>query len=122
MAITEGDDPNDEDNLPIPASRASASGKKRVRDSTSIQDWSEDDDDCRILDPIDAIPIAYAHPIPSDPANPAGQSQKTRKRARPGTSDAGASAAPDPDLGRPRKLQKKAAQRKPKKMPPTTAG
>ena len=124
MAISKGHDPDDEDNLPIPASRASTSGKKRVRASTSIRDWSEDDDDyeCRILDPIDAVPISYAHPLPLDPANPAGQSQKTRKHAGPGTLDAGASAASDPSSERPGKQQKKAAGRRPKKAPPTMAG
>ena len=52
----EDEDPDDEDNLPIldgkqlAKTRASSSGKKPVQVSSSIRDWSEDDDDgCRIL-------------------------------------------------------------------------
>ena len=124
MAITEGEDPDDEDNLPIPATRDSALGKTRVQASTSIHDWSEDedDDDCHILDPIDATPDCLCSPLPSDPVNPAGPSQKTRKRAEAGTSDTRASAASDLGSERPMKLQKKAAQRRPKKTPPTMVG
>ena len=75
----EDEDLDDEDNLPIPdgkqpaKTRASSSGKKPIQVSSSIRDWSEDDDDdCRILDPIDAVPVSYAYPLPSGPANLAG--------------------------------------------------
>ena len=131
ILATEAEDPDDEDNLPIPdakqpasaKTRASPSGKKPVRASPSIRDWSEDDDDdCRILDPIDAVLVSYAYPLPSGPANLAGQDKKSRKRAGAGASAAGTSTASDPDSGRPRKQQKKAAGRKPKKAPPTMAG
>ena len=79
VPTTEVEDPDDEDNLPIPDARqpaktkASSSGKKPVQVSSSIRYWSEDDDvDCRILDPIDDVPVSYAYPLPSGPANLAG--------------------------------------------------
>ena len=79
---TEVEDLDDEDNLPILDATASASGKTRAQ--ASIRDWSDDDDnDCQILEPIDAQPISYDYPLPLDPVNPA--SQKSRKRVGAGT-------------------------------------
>ena len=128
VPATEVEDPDDEYNLPIPdaiqpaKTKTSSSGKKPVQVSSSIRDWSEDDDDdCRILDPIDSVPVSYAYPLPSGPANPAGQDKKSCKRAGAGASATGTSTASDPDSGRPRKQQKKAAGGKPKKTP-TMAG
>ena len=120
-------DPDDDDNVAIPAARQSgrsrASGKQPVRASSSIRDWSEDDDDdCRILDPIDAVPVAYAYPLPSSSANPTGAAPKPRKRAAAAAaSGTRASAASDPDPERPTKQQKKTVARKTKKAP-TMAG
>ena len=124
----EDEDPDDDDNVHIPdarqpgKTRATTSGKKPIQVSSSIRDWSEDDDDdCRILDPIDATPVSYAYPLPSGSANPAGQDKKSRKRAGAAASATGTSTASDPDSGRPRKQQKKVAVRKTKK-PPTMVG
>ena len=118
------EDPDDDDNVAIPAARQSgrsrASGKQPVRASSSIRDWSEDDDDnCRILDPIDAVPVAYAYPLSSSSANPTGAAPKPRKRAA--ASGTGASSASDLDPERPTKQQKKTVVRKTKKAP-TKAG
>ena len=117
------EDPDDDDNVPIPEARqperTRASGKQPVQASSSIRDWSEDDDDdCRILDPIDAVPVAYAYPLPSSSANPAGQNPKPRKRAAAAASGTGASTASDPDSERPKKQPKKTVARKGKKAPP----
>ena len=124
----EDEDLDDEDNLPIPDGsqpakmRATTSGKKPVQVSSSIRDWSEDDDDdCRILDPIDAVPVSYAYPLPSGSANPAGQSKKSRKRVGAIASGTGTSTASDLDSGRPRKQPKKTVVKKSKRAP-TMAG
>ena len=116
------EDPDDDDNVPIPDARqpgkARASGKKPVQASSSIRDWSEDDDDeCRILDPIDTVPVSYAYPLLSGPANPAGQSKKSRKRVWAAASATGTSTASDPDSERPSKQPKKTIARKGKKAP-----
>ena len=119
------EDPDDEDNVPIPDARqpgkTRASGKKPIQVS-SIRDWSEDDDDeCHILDPIDAVPVSYAYPLPLGLANPAGQRKKSRKRVGAAASATGTSTASDLDSGRPRKQQKKASVKKSKRAP-TMAG
>ena len=54
------EDPDDDDNLPIP--RANCKGKEP--DHIPVFQVSDDeDDDCRILDPIDAIRISWASPF-----------------------------------------------------------
>ena len=100
--VAEVEDPDDEDQLPIPAAGAPISGKPRAR--ASIRDWS-DDDDCEMLEVIDARPIAYAHPA-SASANPGGSAPSarpaasgkqvgSRKRAETGTSKTGTSTSSD---------------------------
>ena len=66
------EDPDDDDNLPIP--RATRKGKEP--DHIPVYQVSDDeDDDCRILDPIDAIPISWAsHCVPAK--TDAGTSRK----------------------------------------------
>ena len=64
--------PNDDDNLPIP--RATRKGKDS--DHTPVFRVSDDeDDDCRILDPLDPIPISWAPPYVPDKTD-AGPSKK----------------------------------------------
>ena len=131
-AVPEVEDPDDEDQLPIPAAGGPTSGKPRAR--ASIRDWSDDDDDeCEVLEVLEVRPIAFAYPLPSAPADPGGQVPSTRpattgnrgvsrKRAGTGTSDTGTSRAPDPAAKKP-KLQKKSANKpRGKKMPPVTQG
>ena len=131
-AVAEVEDPDDEDHMPIPAAGAPASGKPQAR--ASIRDWSDDDDnDCQILEALDARPIAFAYPLPSAPAAPDVQVPSTRpattgnrggsrKRAVTGTSDTGTSTASDPAAKKP-KLQKKSGHKpRGKKMPPVTEG
>ena len=122
IPATEVEDPDDEDNIPIPAATTSASGKPQAR--ASIRDWSDDeDDDCQILEPIDAPPLSFAYPLPSDPVNPVGQGPKSRKHAWNGPSDAETPTALDPAVLRTRKMQKKAANRgHGKKALPVTVG
>ena len=115
-AVTEVDDPDDEDQLPIPAAGAPTSGKPRAR--ASIRDWS-DDDDCEMLEVLDARPIAYAHPFTSASANPGGPAPSarpattgkpvgSRKRAETGTPNTGTSTSSDPAAPK-AKRQKKGA-------------
>ena len=51
--------------MPIPdAGSGPAPGKLPARDP--LRDWSDDDDDeCRILEVIDTIPLAFKFPLPS---------------------------------------------------------
>ena len=51
--------------MPIPdVGSVPATGKARVRD------WSDDDDDdCRVLEVLDPVPVAFAYPVPSPPAD-----------------------------------------------------
>ena len=76
--MAEVEDPDDEDQLPIPRAGAPTPGKPRAR--ASIRDWS-DDDDLEMLEVIDARPIAFAPPAPAPP-NPGGSAPS----ARPATS------------------------------------
>ena len=131
-AVVEVEDPDDEDHMPIPSASAPASGKPQAR--ASVRDWSDDDeDDCEILEVFDARPLAFAHPIPSAPVDPAGQAPSTRpaatdnrgashKRAGTGISATETSGAPAPAAKKP-KLQKKPGYKpRGKKMPPVTQG
>ena len=60
----DSEDPDDEDNMPIPdVGSVPATGKAR---DSSIRDWSDDDDDdCRILEVHDPLPVAFSYPVRS---------------------------------------------------------
>ena len=106
---TEADveDPDDDDNVPIPLAVPSpVTGKTRA---SSLRDWSEDeDDDCQILEVYDVLPVAFAYPARSPPADsddqvrevdpPASGTDKgqTRKRPAAAPTAAGTSGAADP--------------------------
>ena len=97
LLVADTEDPDDEDNMPIPdVGSVPASGKTR----SSIQDWSEDDDDCTILEVHDPCPLAFSYPLSSTSADPGGQVHDVpplaagpkgpaRKRAAAGSADAG---------------------------------
>ena len=80
--------------MPIPdVGSVPVTGKARVRD------WSDDDDDdCRILEVFDPIPVAFAYPVPSPPADaddqvldvePLAMGPKGAVRKRPAAVSAG---------------------------------
>ena len=54
------EDPDDDDNIPIP--RATRKGKDTDYTPVFRVSDDEDDDDCRILDPLDPTPISWAPP------------------------------------------------------------
>ena len=120
LLVTDTEDPDDEDNMPIPdVGSVPASGKTR----SSIQDWSEDDDDCTILEVYDPCPIAFTYPLPSTSADSGGQVHDVpplatgpkgppRKRAAAGSSGA---------TGPAKKKQKKKVVKKPRARPVTIA-
>ena len=116
------EDPDDEDNLPIPAAEVPAAGKPRARRNVRPQP-DDDSDECEVVEPLEAEPIAYAmpppvlspNPIHSAPSDAAGPQGASRKRAGTDPADAGASA---PGVKKP-KLQKKAAV-KSRQLPTTT--
>ena len=57
------EDPDSEDYMPIPhAGQAAAPGKAPARDSL-ITLSDDDDDDCRIIEIHDPIPIAFTYPL-----------------------------------------------------------
>ena len=125
LLVADTDDPDDEENMPIPdVGSVPASGKTR----SSIQDWSEDEDDCEILEVYDPHPIAFSYPLPSTPADSGGQvldvpsltvgtQGPLRKRVVTGSSKAGSSGASGPSK---KKLKKKVV-RKPCQRPTTDA-
>ena len=104
ILVADTEDLDDEDNMPIPdVGSIPASGKTR----SSIQDWSEDDDDCEILEVHDPCPIAFSYPLPSTPADSGGQvldvpplavgpQGPARKRAATGSTKAGSSGVTSP--------------------------
>ena len=93
--------------MPVPRAKASTSGKPSAR--VFVQDLSDDeDDDCQILDPIDAIPISWSAPPAT--ANPGAQGT-SRKR-----SVASGSAAP------PAKKAKQVVSKRKAKVIPTSKG
>ena len=97
------EDPDNDDNLPIP--RATRKGKDS--DHTPIFRVSDDDDDdCRILDPLDPIPISWAPP--SVPA---------KTDAGPSKKRAAESGLDHPPIKRPKKTMTKPLRVK--KMPTT---
>ena len=70
LLIADTKDPDDEDYMSIPdIVSIPTSGKTR----SSIQDWSEDDDDCQILEVYDPCPITFSYPLPSTSADSGGQ-------------------------------------------------
>ena len=80
----ETEDPDNEDYMPVPRATAPTSGKPSAR--VFVQDSSDDeDDDCRILDPIDDVPISWYAPRAT--ANP-GQQGTSRKRSSASRSEA----------------------------------
>ena len=89
----ETEDPDNEDYVPVPRAKAPTPGKPSAR--VFVQDSSDDeDDDCRILDPIDAIPISWYAPRAT--ANP-GASGTSRKRS--GAAGSAAPQAKKPKVG-----------------------
>ena len=64
----DSEDPDDEDNMPIPdVGTVPDTGKTRA---SSLRDWSEDeDDDCQILEVYDPRPVAFSYPVSSPPAD-----------------------------------------------------
>lgn len=103
----ETEDPDNEDYMPVPRAKAPTPGKPSAR--VFAQDSSDDeDDDCRILDPIDAIPISWYAPRAT--ANP-GQPGTSRKR-----SGASGSVAP------PAKKPKQGVAKRRGKVLPTSKG
>ena len=68
------EDPDDEDNMSIPAAEAPAAGKAQSRNP--IQDWSDDDsDDYRVIEALDIPPLSYAYPLASVSAAQANHSR-----------------------------------------------
>ena len=120
----DSEDPDDEDNVPIPAAvPGPATGKTRA---SSIRDWSDDEDnDCEILEVYDPRPISSSYPVPSPPADPdvevleveplatGGAKGQPRKRANPATSSAGTS---DTTAPAPKKARKKVIVKLPREQ------
>ena len=104
--LREGEeDPDTDDYLPIPRAKPIRKGKPQTIYNIS----DEEDDDCRILDPIDAVPISWTPPCVPAKEDVQGTS---RKRA-----DASGSDAP------PTKGMKKAGSKPTRLKPmPTTKG
>ena len=93
--------------MPVPRAKASTSGKPSAR--VFVQDLSDDeDDDCQILDPIDAIPISWYAPRAA--ANPGAQGTSRKHSVASG------SAAP------PAKKAKKVVTKRKSKALPTSKG
>ena len=96
-------DPDDDDNLPIPW----APRKGKDSDYTPIFRVSDDeDDDCRILDPLDPSPISWAPP-----------SVLAKTDAGPSKKRAAESGSDDPPVKKPKQTVKKPVRVK--KMPTT---
>ena len=99
----ETEDPDNEDYMPVPRAKAPTPGKPSAR--VFAQDLSDDkDDDCRILDPIDAIPISWSTPTAT--ANPGAQGTSRKCPA--------ASGSVAPQAKKPKKV---VAKRKAKVLP-----
>ena len=131
--VPDAEDPNDEDNLPIPISVPNptsgnpTSGKISAREP--LRDWPDDDGENRVLLEVhNPVPDPFSYSLPSSSADPDGQIQELaplavggrtqgRKRAGADTSDAGTSA---PEVKR-KKLAKRPGKKAiPKK--PTAIG
>ena len=63
------EDLDDEDHLSIPLARVVAPGKPSAQEAIPIESDKDDDDDCQILDVIDARPLKYALPAVPGPAS-----------------------------------------------------
>ena len=97
--------------MPIPdVGSIPATGKTRA---SSLRDWSEDeDDDCRILEVHDPLPVAYSYPISPNPADSdevlevaplaTGPKGAARKRPAAASADAGTSGISGPSQKKPR--------------------
>ena len=122
LLIADTEDPDDEDNMPIPdVGSVPASGKTR----SSIQDWSEDEDNSDILEVYGPCPVAFSYPVSSPSADPddqvieveplavGGAQGPYRKRAATGSSKAGSFGVTVP----PSKKQKKKVVKKPRTGP-----
>ena len=96
---SDSEDPDDEDNVPIPdVGSIPATGKTRA---SSIRDWSEDeDDDYRVFEVYDPLPVAYSYPMSPHPADsdevievaPLATGPKGAARKRPAGTAASADA------------------------------
>ena len=99
------EDPDNDDNVPIPdVGSIPVTGKTRA---SSLRDWSEDeDDDCRILEVYDPLPVAYSYPMSPPSADSdevlevaphaTGPKGAARKRRAATSADAGTSGASGP--------------------------
>ena len=126
LLVADTEDPDDEDNMPIPdVGSVPASGKTR----SSIQDWSNDDDDCTILEVYDPCPLAFSYPLPSTSADSGGQVHDVpplatgpkgppRKRTAARSAGVGPSAESGPAK---KKQRKKVVRKKPRTRPTTVA-
>ena len=115
----DSEDPDDEDNMPIPdVNSISATGKTRA---SSLRDWSEDeDDDCRVLEVYDPLPVAYSYLMSPNSADSdevlevaplaTGPKGAARKRPAAASADAGTSGTSAPAQKKQR--TKTAAKRK----------
>ena len=99
------EDADTDDYLPIPRAKPIRKGKQ-----PTIYDLSdEEDDDCQILDPIDAIPISWSPPCV--PAKPDAEGT-SRKRAD----------APGSDAPKAKRIKKAGSKPNRLKPMPTTKG
>ena len=104
------DDPDDDDNIPIP--RVKPLGKDSDDFSGSGDSGGEESDDCYILDPIDPTPISWAPA--SVPAKTGAGAGGSRKRASESEED------PAPAPKKVKRVVKKPASRL--KAMPTSEG
>ena len=77
------EDPDDDDNIPIP--RVKSKGKDSDHIPVVRVSDDEEDDDCRILEPLDPMPISWAHA--SVPAKTDAGAGASRKRTTESESD-----------------------------------
>ena len=104
--LREGEEDADTDDyLPIPRAKPVRKGKQSTIHNIS----DEEDDDCRILDPIDAIPISW-----SPPCVPAKQDAEGTSRKH--------SDAPGSDSPKAKRIKKSGSKLNRVKPMPTTKG
>ena len=84
------EDPDGEYHLSIPLARVPALGKPSAQHAIRVDFDEDDDDDCRILDVIDARPINFALQVVPAPAASTKRAD-TRKRDASETAHAGTS-------------------------------
>ena len=102
------DDPDDDDNIPIP--RVKPPGKDSDNLSASGDSGDEESDDCYILDPIDPTPISWA------PASILAKASTGAGGSRKRASESEEEPAPAP------KKPKRAISKSRLKAMPTSAG